>query len=271
MRTLTPVLAAAALALVLGRPASATPPAPTPPPAAARRNGQAEQSVETDPRLLKLSNEVARLRAELREWEARARDPRREPRYWALQGQLRRAKGKLAEARARVAAAKEAAELEETIARLTEELGGWEERARFPRKEPDYRRARSRLQAARRRLAEVRARATRQRQLSDLLGARLVPPGAALVDQLDLPRGQGLVVSELVPRAAGARAGLKAHDILLELAGKPVPSTLQGFAKQVQALKPNTPVGGVLMRKGRKEKFKGLVLPARKPAPAVGW
>jgi hypothetical protein len=241
--------------------------------AAPRRDSRAEQSAEADREVVKLKDEIARLRGELRRWEERAREPKKELSYRTLQDQLRRTQAKLAQARARVAAGKKESELEKTIARLTEEVREWEERGAFPQKEPGYRSARGSLLAARKKLAEVRARATaadktpRQQPLSDLVGARLEPPSAVLVDQLDLPRGQGLVVRGLVPKSAAARAGLRLHDIVLELAGKAVPSTLEAFDKQVRALKPNTPVDVVLMRKGRKEKVKGLVLPAKEAAP----
>src|SRR5262245_31063285 len=55
------------------------------------------------------------------------------------------------------------------------------------------------------------------------LGARLEAPPAALADQLDLPRGQGLLLTEVESDSAAAKAGLKRNDVLLELDGKPVP------------------------------------------------
>jgi len=99
------------------------------------------------------------------------------------------------------------------------------------------------------------------------LGAHLEQPSATLVDQLELPKGQGLVVRELGPNSAGAKGGLRPHDILLELAGKTVPSTWQEFRKQLKGIKPNTPVDAVVMRKGRKETLKGLSLPEAKEQP----
>src|SRR5947209_1764451 len=61
------------------------------------------------------------------------------------------------------------------------------------------------------------------------LGAQLSPPGATLADQLDLPREQGMVLEEVGPNSAAAKAGLKAHDILLEVGGKAVPSKREDF------------------------------------------
>jgi hypothetical protein len=89
------------------------------------------------------------------------------------------------------------------------------------------------------------------------------------VDQLDLPQGQGLVLEEVGPNSPAARAGLKAHDILLELAGKPVPSDVEGLRKLLADIKPKTPVETVILRKGRKETLTGLSLPeARVAEPA---
>jgi serine protease Do len=101
------------------------------------------------------------------------------------------------------------------------------------------------------------------------LGVRVRKPSETLVDQLDLPRGQGLVLEEVGPNSPAARAGLKAHDILLELAGKPVPSDVGGLRKLLADVKANTPIDAVVLRKGRKETIKGLSLPeARAAEPA---
>jgi hypothetical protein len=101
------------------------------------------------------------------------------------------------------------------------------------------------------------------------LGAHLRTPSKTLEDQLDLPKAQGMVLEDVGANSAAAKAGLKAHDILLELNGKPVPSKPEGFYKLVGEIKPNTPVEAVVMRKGRKETIKGLSLPEAKEAPRV--
>jgi hypothetical protein len=102
------------------------------------------------------------------------------------------------------------------------------------------------------------------------LGAVVERPGDALVDQLDLPRGQGVVVREVQDGSAAAKAGLKPHDILLELNGKPASSEPAEFARQVGEIKADTPVDAVVLRKGKKETIKGLTLPEAKAAPARG-
>jgi len=98
------------------------------------------------------------------------------------------------------------------------------------------------------------------------LGAVVRQPGEALIDQLDLPKGKGLVVESVQADSAAAKAGLKPHDILLELNGKPVADNPHEFVKQLNDIKANAPVDAVVLRKGKKETIKGLTLPELKPA-----
>jgi hypothetical protein len=98
------------------------------------------------------------------------------------------------------------------------------------------------------------------------LGAELRKPSATLEDQLDLPKGQGMVLEEVGANSAAAKAGLKKHDILLELGGKPVPSKEADFAELLKGIQTGKPVDAVVMRKGRKETVKGLSLPEAKKA-----
>jgi hypothetical protein len=104
----------------------------------------------------------------------------------------------------------------------------------------------------------------------DRLGAQLSPPGATLADQLDLPREQGMVLEAVGPNSAAAKAGLKAHDILLEVAGKAVPSKREDFGKLLASIEPNRKVEVVVMRKGKKETFKDLSLPEAKAVARPG-
>jgi hypothetical protein len=101
---------------------------------------------------------------------------------------------------------------------------------------------------------------------SGRLGARVQKPSATLAEQLDLPKGQGLVVEDVQADSAAAKAGIKAHDILLELNGKPVPDGVQELAKALEDIKPDTPVEAVVLRKGKRETIKGLSLPEAKAA-----
>ena len=94
------------------------------------------------------------------------------------------------------------------------------------------------------------------------LGAMVEVPSPTIVDQLDLPNDQGLIVADVVPDSAAAKAGVKlAHDILLELDGKAVPNKPEEFVKQLEQIKANKPVDAVVMRKGKKETVRGLSLP----------
>ncbi|HLJ93788.1 MAG TPA: M56 family metallopeptidase, partial [Gemmataceae bacterium] len=84
------------------------------------------------------------------------------------------------------------------------------------------------------------------------LGVAIQAPGTVLADQLDLPKGQGLVIEKVVPDSAAAKAGLKPHDVLLQFNGAPVPNAPAKFIKMVEEVKANTPVDAVVLRKGKK-------------------
>jgi membrane-associated protease RseP (regulator of RpoE activity) len=98
------------------------------------------------------------------------------------------------------------------------------------------------------------------------LGAELHSPSETLADQLDLPKDRGLVVHRVMPDSAAARAGLRPHDILLELNGKAVSAKIDDFRKALAAIEANKPVDAVVLRKGKKETVKGLKLPEAKAA-----
>jgi membrane-associated protease RseP (regulator of RpoE activity) len=100
------------------------------------------------------------------------------------------------------------------------------------------------------------------------LGVMATKPSETLVEQLDLPKDRGLVIEDVVADSAAAKAGLKAHDILLELDGKPVSQDVREFKKYVDEIKADTPVDVVVLRKGKKETIKGLKLPEAKAAAA---
>jgi membrane-associated protease RseP (regulator of RpoE activity) len=98
------------------------------------------------------------------------------------------------------------------------------------------------------------------------LGARLSRPTDTLAEQLALPRGQGLVLGDVSEGSAAAKAGLKPHDILLEMNGKPVSSNLDDFARLLETIKEDTPVEVVVLRRGKNETLKGLKLPKAEPS-----
>jgi beta-lactamase regulating signal transducer with metallopeptidase domain len=98
------------------------------------------------------------------------------------------------------------------------------------------------------------------------LGVRVAPPEDDLADQLNLARGQGLVVEDVRPDSPAARAGLRVHDLLLTLDGKPVPTEVRRFARLVEELRADVPVDAVVLRKGKRQTLAGLVLPGAPPA-----
>lgn len=97
------------------------------------------------------------------------------------------------------------------------------------------------------------------------LGVRVERPSEVLSSQLDLPTGQGLVLTDVPAESVAGKAGLKPNDILLEMGGKSVSSNFPEFHKMLADLKPDTAVDVVVMRKGKKETIKGMKLPEPKP------
>jgi membrane-associated protease RseP (regulator of RpoE activity) len=93
------------------------------------------------------------------------------------------------------------------------------------------------------------------------LGVKVEKPSDILLDQLNLRRDQGLILTEVIPDSAAAKAGLKVHDVLIELNGKTVAADVAQFHKDVAAIKANTKVTAVVFRKGKRETISGLVLP----------
>lgn len=57
------------------------------------------------------------------------------------------------------------------------------------------------------------------------IGVSASPADDTLRSHLQLPSGRGLVVGEVVAGSPAEKAGVKAHDILLEMGGKPLDST----------------------------------------------
>jgi membrane-associated protease RseP (regulator of RpoE activity) len=96
------------------------------------------------------------------------------------------------------------------------------------------------------------------------LGLALSSPGAALADQLDLPRGRGLLVEQVVPNSPAARAGFKANDVWVEVNGQAVPGDPAALLRLLESLKSDKSLKVVVLRKGKKETLKGLTLAAPK-------
>jgi hypothetical protein len=103
------------------------------------------------------------------------------------------------------------------------------------------------------------------------LGVRVEKPSDVLASQLDLAPGRGLVCVDVPADSTAGKAGVRPHDILVEVGGKAVPSDRDEFVRNLREIKPDTPVDIVVLRKGRKETIKGVKLPeAREPeVPAL--
>jgi hypothetical protein len=101
------------------------------------------------------------------------------------------------------------------------------------------------------------------------LGAQARTPDPALASQLDLPSGQGLVLEDVLRGSPADKAGMKKHDILLELAGKPVSSRPSDLGKLVASLEAGKDLEAVVLRKGKKVAIKGLKLPEAAARPRM--
>jgi hypothetical protein len=67
------------------------------------------------------------------------------------------------------------------------------------------------------------------------IGVSASPPDDVLRAHVELPAGQGLLVTEVVPESPAERAGVKKFDILLKLNDKPLDRT-ETLSAQVQAV-----------------------------------
>jgi len=96
------------------------------------------------------------------------------------------------------------------------------------------------------------------------LGVHLQPPSAELADQLNLSKDEGLVIAGVEPKSAAAKAGLKAHDILIEFNGAAVSSDPAKLAHTIQEIKGKATVEAVVIRKGKKVTIEEISLPEAK-------
>lgn len=96
------------------------------------------------------------------------------------------------------------------------------------------------------------------------LGVRVQVPDDALIAQLGLAEGNGLVLAE-VSEGAAAKAGFQNNDILLKLAGKDVSSTPIEFITALDAIKADTPIDAIILRDGKEQTIKGIKLPEPMP------
>ena len=84
------------------------------------------------------------------------------------------------------------------------------------------------------------------------LGVVTSPPAEALVEQLGLPAGTGLVVDFVEPGSPAAKAGLRKHDLLVKLADQILVNQPQ-FAVLVRTYKPGDKIALTLMREAKQQ------------------
>ena len=84
----------------------------------------------------------------------------------------------------------------------------------------------------------------------------------AVYEQIELPKGSGVLVMEVAEKSAAEKAGVKRNDIIVRFAGKDVPTDEKRFVEVVGAVKPGDEVEVVILRKGKKE-----TLTAKLPEP----
>jgi hypothetical protein len=84
------------------------------------------------------------------------------------------------------------------------------------------------------------------------LGVQVTTPSETLVSQLGLPKGQGLVISEVMADSTAAKAELQKNDILMTLDGKPVGDNPADFSKLMSAMRGGAKVDLGVVRQGKK-------------------
>ncbi len=94
------------------------------------------------------------------------------------------------------------------------------------------------------------------------LGLECRPAEGALRSQLKLPKGQGLVVEELLPEGPAAKAGLKQHDVLVKAGDQPL-GQVNDLVKAIEKAK-ETKLTLQVVREGKPIKVD--VTPAKREA-----
>jgi hypothetical protein len=98
-------------------------------------------------------------------------------------------------------------------------------------------------------------------------GMAVRPPDGVMAEQLDLPADTGLVVERVEPSSPAARAGLREHDLLLALAGHAISRSPADLTRLLEQIQPGVAVEVRVLRKGKPETIRGLVLPPADPPP----
>jgi len=102
------------------------------------------------------------------------------------------------------------------------------------------------------------------------LGVSIQDVSPEMAKALGLKDASGAVVSQVVEGSAAEKAGIRTHDVIIELNGQPVQSASQLRAR-VGVLKPGTQIEIVVLRDGKRETFSvtlGKRSPLRGAVPA---
>ncbi|HLJ41956.1 MAG TPA: PDZ domain-containing protein [Candidatus Acidoferrales bacterium] len=86
------------------------------------------------------------------------------------------------------------------------------------------------------------------------LGIEIAEVTPEKAKELNLPRPEGVIVSDVLPDSPSAKAGLEAKDVILEYDGQPVEGTVQ-FRRLVRETPPGRSVTVEVTRNGHDEKF----------------
>jgi membrane-associated protease RseP (regulator of RpoE activity) len=103
-------------------------------------------------------------------------------------------------------------------------------------------------------------------------GMVIEPADAALLAQLDLPAGKGMVVTSVEAESPAATAGLKKHDLIVKLNEQAIPGDARELLKTIGDAMANTPVDLTVVRKAKEQTLKGVKLAQAELAggPAMG-
>jgi beta-lactamase regulating signal transducer with metallopeptidase domain len=115
------------------------------------------------------------------------------------------------------------------------------------------------------RATEVLGRVRNRMETPRRLGVEIDLPGAILADQLNLPKGQGVVVQRVAPKSAAEKAGLRVGDVILEINQQTVPADLGRFPRIIQELPGGQALDVIVIRKGRRQTISGVRLSADAP------
>ena len=101
-------------------------------------------------------------------------------------------------------------------------------------------------------------------------GLMLVPVPRELGDHLKLLYGQGLMVRHVFPKTPAELVGYQKNDVIVEFAGKPVPSDFGEFLQKVMRfVKNDTAIDAVVYREGKRIEITGMKITEQRVIPIL--